>query len=147
MPSVLAAKAFLKVDTQNIKATANIIPVWNIKYQADTGIISPFNAEHVGNGVTMAFHSSAPLEALVLARQGELDIVLKSPQQILSRGRSVETIHGFVQPYTVRSPLSSIEPLNKAQDLKEILTGEPLKRVSFYVYIKSFFNYGTKIGL
>ena len=130
-PFVLAAKASMKyVSAQGYEIQGNIVPVFNIKKQADSGIIIPFTEEHVGNGVTVAFHSSIPLEGQMTVKQGELDIVLKVPQEVVSRASSVETIHGLVMPYTVRSPLRSVQPVNMASDIKEIVTGNPLKTVS-----------------
>merc|ERR1740136_439985 len=134
LPSVLAAKAFFKYETaQGLNVRASLIPVWNIKYQASSAVVFPFNKEVIASGVTHAFHTAAPLEGVITARKGELDIVLKFPQQALLRGRSVEALHGFVLPFTVRKQFGSIEPKNKAQDVKEILSGAPVKR-----YTKSF---------
>merc|ERR1740124_1485494 len=132
--SVVAAKAFLKYDTtQGLKVRASLMPVWNVKYQASSAVVSPFNKEVIASGVIQAFHTSAPLEGVITARKGELDIVLKFPQQALLRGRSIEALHAFVLPFTVRKQFESIEPLNTAHDLKELLSGSPVKR-----YTKSF---------
>jgi len=143
-PSVVAAKASVKYESaQGYAILGNIVPVLNIKLQSDAGVIVPFTEEHVGNGVTMAFHTAVPLEGKVTVRQGELDIVLKAPQQVVARGKSLEAIHGFVMPYTARSPLASVEPVNKATDLKEIVTGQPLKTYNkqFTGLINAQFNY------
>jgi hypothetical protein len=132
IPSVLAAKGSLKyATTQGLKVIASLVPVWNIKQQSYSSVVSPFNKEIIASGVSQAFHTSAPLEGEITARKGELDIVLRFPQESLQQGRSIEAIHGFVIPYTVRRDIGA---LNQATDLKEILSGAPLKRVSSFAY-------------
>jgi len=134
LPSVLAARASMKYQSAlGSEVLASIVPSFNVKKQADSGIVIPFTEEHVGNGVTMAFHTVAPLESKITVKSGEIDMVLKIPQQLVSGGRSTEAFHGFVMPYTVRSPFVTVLPLNQATDLKEIVTGIPLK-----TYTKQF---------
>merc|ERR1711962_1304786 len=130
--SVIAGKVFLKKENvaDGYGVTARLIPVWNIKHQSDVGIISPFTKQHAGNGVAMALHASIPIEAVVKMMPGEVTIELKSPQQSISRGTSTEGLHGSVKPYIVRAPFFSVEPLSCAHDLKEIVSGAPLKTVS-----------------
>ena len=127
IPSTLAAKASLKLDERKIEAS--LTPVWNVKIQSNYGIISPFTEEVIATGVTMAIHTSAPVEAHMAWKQGELDIVIKSPEAILRQRKNLETLHGFILPYTARKPIRSLQPINRAQDLKKILTGAPLKTV------------------
>ena len=129
--SVIAGKVFLKKENvaDGYGVTARLIPVWNIKHQSDVGIISPFTKQHAGNGVAMALHASIPIEAVVKMMPGEVTIELKSPQQSISRGTSTEVLHGSVKPYIVRAPFFSVEPLSCAHDLKEIVSGAPLKTV------------------
>ena len=138
--SVMAAKAYAKTESVGYGITARMVPVWNIKQQSDSGIVSPFPAcsqcvkkGYLGNGVAMSLHASLPLEGKVVVRTGELDIELKVPQQTIARGTNHEVIHALVTPYTVRAPWASVMPLNKARDAKEILTGSPLKRVSTFL--------------
>jgi len=105
----------------------------NTKSESKWLIVSPFSGRSedlVGTGVTMSLHTSVPLEASISARNGELDIVLKTPDEIRAKGRSIDAIEAIVMPYTVRSYFISMEPVDKAHDLKTILSGEPLKRVT-----------------
>merc|ERR1712061_69648 len=131
------AKAYAKTESVGYGITARMVPVWNIKQQSDSGIVSPFPAcsqcvkkGYLGNGVAMSLHASFPLEGKVVVRTGELDIELKVPQQTIARGTNHEVIHALITPYTVRAPWASVMPLNKVRDAKEILTGSPLKRFS-----------------
>jgi thioredoxin 1 len=128
LPSVLAAKASLKyADAQGVKVTASFVPLWNIKMQSYSSVISPFNKEIVASGVSSAVHIAAPLEGEVTARKGELDIVFRFPRETLHRTISVEAISAFVMPFTLRRTIGA---LDQAPELKEIVSGEPLKRYS-----------------
>ena len=130
IPSTFAAKASFKYDpTSQWAVQASVAPVWNAKVQSNCGIISPFTEEVIGSGVTMAYHISTPVEALMSWKQGGIEIAFKVPEAILRQGKNLETLHGFILPYTVRKDLKSIMPINKAQDLRRIVTGKPLKRV------------------
>merc|ERR1712088_1251168 len=108
-------------DTQ-YTVNAKLIPVWNAKYQSDFGIICSLTEQHLGNGVTAAVHVSVPVEAAIALKQGEMQITIKTPQETLKQANRVEAIHAFILPYTVRSSLKSIEPLNKQPNTKQILS-------------------------
>merc|ERR1712088_464831 len=108
-------------DTQ-YTVNAKLIPVWNAKYQSDFGIISSLTEEQLGNGVTSAVHVSVPVEAAIALKQGEMKITIKTPQETLKQANRVEAVHAFILPYTVRSSLKSIEPLNKQPNTKQILS-------------------------
>ena len=134
--SALDAKVSLKYATsQGTKVTASIVPIWNIKQQSSSGVVSPFNKELCDSGVSHAFHTSAPLEAEITAKKGELDITLKFPQESKQSRRSVEAIHAFVIPFTLRRDIAA---LDQSSDLKVILSGAPLKTVSFIAYHEAF---------
>jgi hypothetical protein len=91
--------------------------------------ISIFAEEFLGTGVTMSVHASSPVEAKVEAKKGELSITLKTPEESLRKGKSLETIHGFVLPYTVRKGIKEVKTINKARDIRPILTGNPMKKL------------------
>jgi hypothetical protein len=136
-PSVLAVTASAKVNIADKWALlAKVIPVFNCKVQSNYGIISPFTEELVATGVTMSFHSSAPVEATIAVKRGELDITLKTPEESLQKGKNLETIHAFVLPYTVRKEIKQVWTINKAAEVKAILTGAPMKKVA-----KTFTHY------
>ena len=77
----------------------------------------------------MSIHTSIPVEAVVKVASGELAIELKSPQEAIACQTSSEIIHGLVKPYTLRGSYQDAEPMNGAQDIKEIVSGVPLKKV------------------
>lgn len=130
--SVMASKAFFKKENVAIGVgmKASLTPVWHVKHQSDSGIVSPFKNDYVGDGVTLSIHTSIPVEAVVKVATGEVAIELKSPQQAIARQRSSEIIHGLVMPYTLRVSYQDVEPMNRAQDIKEIVSGVPLRKVS-----------------
>ena len=130
-PSVLAASVYMKLESSSAyKLTAAIRPLWNAKIQSNFGIVSPITEEIISTGVTAAMHAALPIEAIASLRKGEVDIVLKTPEATLRKGDNLETIHAFVLPYTARKDIRSVSPINKSADLKKILTGHQIKRVS-----------------
>merc|ERR1719334_2213968 len=135
--SIMAAKAYAKTEATKYGIRARLVPVWNIKHQSDSGIVAPFKLcsecrlnGYSGNGVSISFHTSLPIEAAVNVSKGELEIELSAPKQSFANGKNHELIHGLVTPYTVRAPWDSAVPFNKARDVKEILSGSSLKKFS-----------------
>merc|ERR1719167_1638719 len=135
--SIMAAKAYAKSEATKYGIRARLIPVWNIKHQSDSGIVAPFKLcsecrlnGYSGNGVSISFHTSLPIEAAVNVSKGELEIELSAPEQSFANGKNHELVHGLVKPYTVRAPWGSAVPFNKAQDVKEILSGSSMKKLS-----------------
>ena len=133
VPVTSAFSASVKYDPNSQwMFKASITPVWNMKVQSNLGIISTMTEEVVATGVTTSIHSSAPLESLVSVKKGELDIILKPSEASQNRGKGLETIHGYIMPFIARKSFRSVEPLNKAHDIKPILSGVPLKKVSSF---------------
>ena len=126
-PLIAAAKVTAKYS-KGWTLEASVLPVVNAKVQSNYGIISPLTEEALATGVTMAVHTSLPLAAKITVKKGELELVLKTPQQALGHG-AVEAFHGFVLPYTARKNMKVVAPINKAVNLKAIVTGNPLKKV------------------
>jgi hypothetical protein len=131
MPVVFAIKAtgqLVKESNQPIPTMikAKIMPVVNIKLEANMGVISPFTHELIGSGLDMAMHMTLPLE-MTLSRQGtQVTMTVKTPEEIQ---RQIEAIHIYIKPFTVKKNLRKIEPVSKSTNLKTILSGEPLKEV------------------
>ena len=135
--SIVAAKAYAKTEATKYGIRARLVPVLNMKHQSDSGIVAPFKLcsecrvnGYSGNGVSISFHTSLPIEAAVNVSKGELEIELSSPEQSVGNVKNHELVHGLVTPYTVRAPWGSVVPFNKAQDVREILSGSSLKKVS-----------------
>jgi hypothetical protein len=131
MPVVYAIKAtgqLVKESNQPIPTMmkAKIMPVVNIKLEANMGVISPFTHELIGTGLDMAMHMTLPLE-MTLSRQGtQVTMTVKTPDEIQQQ---IEAIHIYVKPFTVKKDLLKIEPVSKSTNMKPILSGEPLKQV------------------
>jgi len=131
IPMVLALKATARMEMEEKNSMkipkmlkAKVIPVANIKLEANMGVISPFNQEFVGTSVEMAIHSASPLEMTLTRRLTALTLDIKIPDEIT---REIEPLHIFVEPFTVKADLRKVEPLSKAADRKTILSGNPLK--------------------
>jgi hypothetical protein len=43
--------------------------------------------------------------------------------------QSVELLHAYITPYTVKKNLKTVKPISKASDLKTILSRNPMKKV------------------
>lgn len=133
IPMVVALKGYAEMELEEQNAIrmpkmlkAKIIPVVNIKMEANMGVISPFNQKLIGNGVEIAAHSAAPLELILRRKLAQLSLDIKLPDEVT---RELEAVHVFVTPFSVQKDLRKIEPVSKASDLKIILSGEPLKEV------------------
>ena len=110
----------------------------NNKFQSEWAIVSPFSApseELIGTGVTVTLHLSSPVAVDITLRKGEIDITFKLPENILSKGRSIEVISGKIVPYTVRKLVKSVDPINNGYDVQAILSGERLKKVKQNIYV------------
>merc|ERR1719167_1491798 len=143
--SILAAKAYAQTEPQGYGMKAGLIPVWNIKQQSDAGIVAPFKIcsecrvnGFAGQGVSVSLHTSLPIEVTARVSKGDLEIELKAPEQSMASRTNHEVVHGLVTPYTVRAPWATIDPLNKAQNAKEILSGSPKK--TFSKHFNGLFN-------
>jgi hypothetical protein len=53
--------------------------------------------------------------------------------------QSVELLHAYITPYTVKKNLKTVKPISKASDLKTILSRNPMKKV-IRIKIKTNFS-------
>jgi len=127
MPLVFAVKGSVSMKEAEgetlAKVSAKIIPAFNIKMQSTTGVISPFTKELIGTVVEGSIHSSIPVEVGVKVTRGEVDISVKTPEEIVRRGPVTESIHAFINPYSVKHSLLTIKPLSHSSSVKMITSG------------------------
>lgn len=102
----------------------DMVPVINIKMEANMGVISPFTHQLIGSGVDQAVHVSLPLEAEMERQTGQVSLTFKTPEQVQ---RQVELVHVYVKPFTVKKDLKHIQPVGKSSSLKPIRSGQPMK--------------------
>ena len=129
-PSVFAVSAAMEKASGPLTGGKAIIrPFWSGKVQSDIAVISPFTNEAVSTGVCMSAQVAIPFEAKLEWRQGEVGITLKVPEATKRSGKNVEMIHMRVLPYTARKDVKTLSPMTMCQDLKKIVSGQPLKTV------------------
>ena len=128
-PSVFAVSAGMEADSSLSGGKAEVRPFWSGKVQSDIAVISPFTNEAVSTGVCMSAQVAIPFEAKLEWRRGEVDLTLRVPEATKRSGKKVEMIHMRVLPYTARKDVKTLEPMTQCQDLKKIVSGQPLKMV------------------
>merc|ERR1719187_1181230 len=120
MPLVFSAKASVELARQNgqVVAKTKLIPTINGKMQAVMGTVSPVSSKFIGSGVLLSLHSSIPVQAegLVNTVGGLAELTLKTPTGLPQK--EMQTVHVYVEPFTVRKPFLTIMPINKAEDIK-----------------------------
>jgi len=131
MPVVFALKGSAQITKEQDEyiprmLKVKLMPVINVKMEANMGVISPFTHELIGSGLDMAMHMTLPFEMIVSRQGNQVTMALKSPEQITNQ---IETIHVYAKPYTMKKDLIRIQPVSKATNLKVILSGEPLKTI------------------
>jgi len=137
-------------DISQPKIGLSGFPIFNGKTEANYLIASPYSGsgypatgEFIGTGISMALHVASPVQIDVSLRKGHVDIKLKFPEEVLDMPAQIEVFDGYVLPFTARSDLKSVEPIDDAHDFKSIRSGDPLKKVDqrFDSYISGQFHY------
>jgi len=128
MPLVAAVKGSVKVNAQSegqtlAKVSAKIIPTFNVKMQSIAGVISPFTEEMVASVVEGSIHSSIPVELGITVTRDDIDISIKTPEEIVRRGPVTEGLHAFITPFTAHQTLHTIKPISHDSSVKEIVSG------------------------
>ena len=127
-PTIFAASASIEKRPGEIKKVV-VRPVLASKVQADRVLISPFTNEAVTAGVSMSMQAALPLHGKAAWTRGELDLSLMIPQETKQSGKKVEILDLRIVPYTARKNIETLEPMSQSQDLKKIVSGQPLKQV------------------
>merc|ERR1711962_276181 len=126
-PTIFAASASIEKRPGAIKKVV-VRPVLASKVQADRVLISPFTNEAVTAGVSMSMQAALPLHGKAAWTRGELDITLMMPKETKQSGKNVEILDLHIVPYTARMNIGTLEPMSQSQDLKKIVSGQPLKQ-------------------
>jgi len=126
-PTIFAAFASIEKRAGEIKKVV-VRPVLMSKVQADRVLISPFTNEAVTAGVSMSMQAVLPLQGKAAWTRGELDLSLMIPQETKQSGKNIEILDLRIVPYTARKNIETLEPMSQSQDLKKIVSGQPLKQ-------------------
>ena len=113
------------------RATVAVTPAFISKIQADLTLISPFTNEAVTTGVSVFNQAILPLEGKAAWKKGEVELSLMMPKDAKQSGSNVEILTLRVVPFTARKNIDTIKPMSLAQDLKKIVSGQPLKKVTY----------------
>ena len=138
-PTFVMANASASWDLSDMsqpKVAFSVFPIVNAKSEANYMVVSPYSGsgypvagEFIGTGVSMGLHVASPLDMDMSLRKGEVDLKIKAPEEVLMKPVEIDVFEGYVMPFTVRSDLESVKPVDNAQDQKKILGGERLKKV------------------
>ena len=129
-PTIFAASASIEKQTGAIKKVV-VRPVLISKVQADRVVISPFTNEAVTAGVSMSMQAALPLQGKATWTRGEVDLSLMIPQETKQSGKNIEVLELRIVPYTARKTIETLEPMSQSQELKKIVSGQPLKQVIY----------------
>merc|ERR1712168_1283296 len=127
-PIIYSVKGSVKVAPMENK----IVPHIHGKIQTHYGIISPFTREFIGTGVEMSLHASLPVEIEGKMTQGEIELSLRTPTEVMRSGLLTK-IHGFVLPYTFKYNLLTVTPISHSTNLKKIVSGINRQPISMEV--------------
>jgi len=58
----------------------------------------------------------------------------------LFNSQTIELLHAYITPYTVRKNLKKVQPINKASDLKQIVSRNPLKKVKLFKNSRNIYS-------
>ena len=79
----------------------------------------------------MSMQAALPLHGKAAWTRGELDLSLMMPEETKQSGKNVEILDLRIVPYTARKNIETLEPMSQSQDLKKIVSGQPLKQVIY----------------
>merc|ERR1712002_1099528 len=130
-PLVLSGEAMADIQLKEImdmKATVTIKPVVNHKQIIEAGIFCPITKKFLGAGVDASIHIALPLATEVAWKDGQLQVVMRTPQDEESR-KEKPVFEMRVKPYTTNWALTSpiAEPISKSADSKVIRSAIPRK--------------------
>jgi len=130
-PLVVSGEAVADIrltDIKDMKAAVTIKPVVNYKQIAQAGIFCPITKKFLGAGVDASIHITLPLVTEVALKEGQLEVIIKSPQDQESQ-KEKPVFEMRVKPYTSNYDMTSsnLVPIPKSQDSKVIRSANPLK--------------------
>jgi len=130
-PLVVSGEAVADIqvkDIKDMKAGVTIKPVVNYKQIAQAGIFCPITKKLLFAGVDSSIHVTLPLVAEVAFKEGQLELIIKSPQDQESQ-REKPVFEMRVKPYTTNYDMTSpnMVPITKSADTKVIRSANPLK--------------------
>merc|ERR1719334_1786442 len=128
-PLVVSGQAMADIelkDMRDIKAAVTIKPVVNYKQITQAGIFCPITKKFLAANVDASIHIALPLVTEVALKEGQLEVVIRSPEDQESQ-REKPVFDMRVKPYTTNYDLMSPSrvPISKSTDAKVIRSANP----------------------
>merc|ERR1719495_165442 len=93
---------------QTPSVTAKVMPVVSGKMNVIYGVVSPFTGEIIGSGVDMSLHAATPVEVEAKMSRGEIELSIRTPQEVQRSGRKITALHAAVMPVSFSSQMRKI---------------------------------------
>merc|ERR1712180_117486 len=104
IPVVYSVKGSLKMSkiqgNQAPSVSAKVMPVVSGKMNVIYGVVSPFTGEIIGSGVDMSLHAATPVEVEAKMSRGEIELSIRTPQEVQRSGRKITALHAAVMPFS-----------------------------------------------
>merc|ERR1711962_1566307 len=115
IPVVYSVMGSLKMSkimgNQTPSVTAKVMPVVSGKMNVIYGVVSPFTGEIIGSGVDMSLHAATPVEVEAKMSRGEIELSIRTPQEVQRSGRKITALHAAVMPFSFKKNLIQVIPV------------------------------------
>merc|ERR1719495_1664005 len=127
IPVVYSVKGSLKMSkimgNQTPSVTAKVMPVVSGKMNVIYGVVSPFTGEIIGSGVDMSLHAATPVEVEAKMSHGEIELSIRTPQEVQRSGRKITALHAAVMPFSFKKNLIQVIPVTSSSQMRKISNG------------------------
>merc|ERR1712180_343986 len=127
IPVVYSVKGSLKMSkimgNQTPSVTAKVMPVVSGKMNVIYGVVSPFTGEIIGSGVDMSLHAATPVEVEAKMSRGEIELSIRTPQEVQRSGRKITALHAAVMPFSFKKNLIQVIPVTSSSQMRKISNG------------------------
>merc|ERR1719495_1107421 len=127
IPVVYSVKGSLKMSkiqgNQAPSVSAKVMPVISGKMNVIYGVVSPFTGEIIGSGVDMSLHAATPVEVEAKMSRGEIELSIRTPQEVQRSGRKITALHAAVMPFSFKKNLNQVIPVTSSSQMKKISNG------------------------
>merc|ERR1712180_270031 len=122
LPVVSSVKGSLKMSkimgNQTPSVTAKVMPVVSGKMNVIYGVVSPFTGEIIGSGVDMSLHAATPVEVEAKMSRGEIELSIRTPQEVQRSGRKITALHAAVMPFSFKKNLIQVIPVTSSSQMR-----------------------------
>merc|ERR1711962_1451207 len=127
IPVVYSVKGSLKMSkiqgNQAPSVSAKVMPVVSGKMNVIYGVVSPFTGEIIGSGVDMSLHAATPVEVEAKMSRGEIELSIRTPQEVQRSGRKITALHAAVMPFSFKKNPIQVIPVTSSSQMRKISKG------------------------